>query len=141
MKSCGSNSGTAHSRDMQALAGAAQKTAFANWRGGLIGRWLSHHRFALILCVSLCFAVASRAYSALTPSAHAETHAALASPQQAASSQSLPSGSKTPEQTSTEQYTLSHERQAKAVAYSRAGDRKSTRLNSSHSQISYAVFC
>jgi STE24 endopeptidase len=106
---------------MQALAGTAQKTAFANWRGGLIGRWLSHHRFALILCVSLCFAVASRAYSALTPSAHAETHAALASPQQAASSQSSSPGPKTPEQTSTEQYTLSHERQAKAVAYSGAG--------------------
>src|SRR2546430_10122747 len=28
-----------------------------------------------------------------------------------------------------------------AVEVGRAGDRKSTRLNSSHSQISYAVFC
>src|SRR2546430_4550450 len=28
-----------------------------------------------------------------------------------------------------------------AAARARAGDRKSTRLNSSHSQISYAVFC
>src|SRR2546430_13626538 len=28
-----------------------------------------------------------------------------------------------------------------AQAVSRSGDRKSTRLNSSHSQISYAVFC
>src|SRR5688572_32191971 len=28
-----------------------------------------------------------------------------------------------------------------AVTRSRTGDRKSTRLNSSHSQISYAVFC
>src|SRR5688572_32638968 len=27
------------------------------------------------------------------------------------------------------------------VAHPRSGDRKSTRLNSSHSQISYAVFC
>src|SRR2546430_11830087 len=27
------------------------------------------------------------------------------------------------------------------VTFSRVGDRKSTRLNSSHSQISYAVFC
>src|SRR2546427_6010523 len=27
------------------------------------------------------------------------------------------------------------------LAFSSAGDRKSTRLNSSHSQISYAVFC
>src|SRR2546430_10960914 len=33
-------------------------------------------------------------------------------------------------------------RRARAlVAMGRAGDRKSTRLNSSHSQISYAVFC
>src|SRR2546427_4697854 len=28
-----------------------------------------------------------------------------------------------------------------ALARTRSGDRKSTRLNSSHSQISYAVFC
>src|SRR2546430_10877594 len=28
-----------------------------------------------------------------------------------------------------------------AMAYRKLGDRKSTRLNSSHSQISYAVFC
>src|SRR2546430_8977458 len=28
-----------------------------------------------------------------------------------------------------------------AIKYSPPGDRKSTRLNSSHSQISYAVFC
>src|SRR2546427_9335296 len=28
-----------------------------------------------------------------------------------------------------------------AAVFARAGDRKSTRLNSSHSQISYAVFC
>src|SRR2546430_3669461 len=28
-----------------------------------------------------------------------------------------------------------------ACAYNNRGDRKSTRLNSSHSQISYAVFC
>ncbi len=82
-------------------------------------RWPS--RFALIVCASLCFAMASRGPSALTPSAHTETQAASASPQQAGSSQSSSSGSKTPEQTRTEQYTLSHERQAKAVAYSRAG--------------------
>src|SRR2546427_2345412 len=29
----------------------------------------------------------------------------------------------------------------KSVQFGRDGDRKSTRLNSSHSQISYAVFC
>src|SRR5688572_32742392 len=34
-----------------------------------------------------------------------------------------------------------HLRHAHAVSDGHAGDRKSTRLNSSHSQISYAVFC
>jgi len=43
------------------------------------------------------------------------------SPQPADSSQSASSESQNREQTKTEQYTLSHERQAKAVAYSRAG--------------------
>src|SRR2546430_13416344 len=33
------------------------------------------------------------------------------------------------------------ERAALAASYRALGDRKSTRLNSSHSQISYAVFC
>src|SRR2546430_11758839 len=32
-------------------------------------------------------------------------------------------------------------RHRRAAAFAFAGDRKSTRLNSSHSQISYAVFC
>jgi Zn-dependent protease with chaperone function len=78
-------------------------------------------RFALILCASLCLAMVSRGSSRPTTSSPAETQAALASTQQASSSQSSSSGSKSPEQTKTEQYTLSHERQAKAVAYSRAG--------------------
>src|SRR5438132_2521248 len=118
MKSCRSNSRAAYSRRVQTLAGTDRKVAFANWRGGLV-RQLS--RLAVILCASLCFAVATRGSSASTSSAHAETQVALASPQQGGTSQSLPWGSKTPEQTRTEQYTLSHERQAKAVAYSRAG--------------------
>src|SRR2546430_7017737 len=37
------------------------------------------------------------------------------------------------------QFTFASNRSAIAIAT--AGDRKSTRLNSSHSQISYAVFC
>src|SRR5688572_31541667 len=36
---------------------------------------------------------------------------------------------------------LDHDRLAPAVAEALPQDRKSTRLNSSHSQISYAVFC
>src|SRR2546430_10891662 len=34
-----------------------------------------------------------------------------------------------------------HQQQHRPDAGARQGDRKSTRLNSSHSQISYAVFC
>ncbi len=86
-----------------------------------MGRWLSLHRFALILYASLCFAMAPRGSAGPAPSARPETPAAQASLQQAGSSRSSTSESKTPEQTRTEQYTLSHERQAKAVAYSRAG--------------------
>src|SRR5438094_1648889 len=119
MRSASSNSGAAYSPRVRASAGTARKVAFASWRGALVRRRLS--RFALILCASLCFVVASRGSSVPTPSAHAETQAALKSPQQTGSSQSSSPGPKTPEQTRTEQYTLSHERQAKAVAYSRAG--------------------
>ncbi len=86
-----------------------------------MGRRVSFHRFALILSASLCLAMASRGSTGPAPSARPETLTAQASPQQAGSWQSPPSESKTPEQTGTEQYTLSHERQAKAVAFSRAG--------------------
>ncbi|MCU1316549.1 MAG: peptidase Ste24p [Candidatus Acidoferrum typicum] len=86
-----------------------------------MGRWVSLHRFVLILGASLCFAMASRASVDVTPFAHPQTPAVQGSPQQAGSSQTSPSESETSERTSTEQYTLSHERQAKAVAYSRAG--------------------
>jgi len=65
--------------------------------------------------------MASRGSAGPAPSARPETPAAQASPQRAGFGQSSPSESKTPEQTRTEQYTLSHERRAKAVAYSRAG--------------------
>jgi Zn-dependent protease with chaperone function len=119
MKSCSAKGGAAYSRHVQALTGTTRKVALANWRGSFVRGQLS--RFALILCASLCFAVASRSSSPPPSFAHAEAPAALTWPQQGSSSQSSSSGSKTPEQTRTEQYTLSHERQAKAVAYSRAG--------------------
>ena len=86
-----------------------------------MGRRVSQYRFALIFCASLFFAMASRSYSSPALPAHPETRAEPASPRQSGSSQSSPPESKTPEQTRTEQYTLSHERWAKAVAYSRAG--------------------
>ncbi len=85
-------------------------------------RWVYLHRFALILCASLFFVAASLASAGPKALAHPEIRAAQAalSPQ-ASTPQSLAATSKTAEQTRTEQYTLSHERQAKAVAYSRAG--------------------
>ena len=119
MKSSSANGGAVYSRRVQALTGTTRKVALANCRGGFVQGQLS--RFALILCASLCFAATSRSSSAPPSFAHAEAPAALTWLQQGGSSQSSSSGSKTPEQTRTEQYTLSHERQAKAVAYSRAG--------------------
>src|ERR1700674_5002181 len=121
MKSCRWNGGAAYSRPVQALAGTARRLALGNRRGVLMGRWVSLHRFVLILCACLCFVVVARGSMDLVPSANPETPAAQASPQQAGSSQASPLESKTPERIKTEQYTLSHERQAKAVAYSRAG--------------------
>src|SRR6266478_635574 len=90
--------------------------AFGNERGGLMGRRVSLRRFALVLCASLCFAIASGGCVDPAPSAHPQTPEA-----QAGTSQTAPSESKAQEQTKTEQYTLSHERQEKAIAYSRAG--------------------
>jgi Zn-dependent protease with chaperone function len=86
-----------------------------------MGRWVSLRRFVLILGASICFAMAWRGSLDATPAAHPQTPAAQGSPQQAGSSQASPSESETSERTRTEQYTLSHERQAKAVAYSQAG--------------------
>jgi Zn-dependent protease with chaperone function len=65
--------------------------------------------------------MASRGSAGPAPSAHPETPATQASAQQSSPPQNSPLEPKNPEQTKTEQYTLSHERQAKAVAYSRAG--------------------
>jgi STE24 endopeptidase len=86
-----------------------------------MGRWVFIHRFALIFCVGFLFALAPRGAAGLVPSAGQEKTAAQASPQQNGATQAATPESKTTEQTRTEQYTLSHERQAKAVAYSRAG--------------------
>jgi len=55
------------------------------------------------------------------PSLPPETPAAEGPPEGAGSSQTWPAEPETAEQTKNGQYTLSHERQAKAVAYSRAG--------------------
>src|SRR6202158_3421568 len=121
MKCCSSNSVATYSRPELDLAGTARGVALGKRRGGLMGRWVFLHRFVLVLCACLCFAVAGPGSTDLVPSAHPETPAAQASPQQPGTSQASPSESKTPERIKTEQYTLSHERQVKAVAYSRAG--------------------
>ena len=84
--------------------------------------WASFHRFALVLCASLCFSITSHGPAGPEAVALPEIQAAQATlPPQASSPQSVSSTSKTAVQARTEQYTLSHDRQAKAVAYSRAG--------------------
>jgi hypothetical protein len=65
--------------------------------------------------------MAPHSFAGPARSALAEAAASQSPPEQTSSSTSAPARSKTEEQTTTEQYTLSHERQAKAVAYSRAG--------------------
>jgi Zn-dependent protease with chaperone function len=99
-----------------AVEETTRKAVFENKRGCRLRRWIFFERFALILCASLCFATASSGSSA-----QPETPAVEASAMRDGSPQKSPRESKTPEQTKTEQYTLSRERQAKAVAYSRAG--------------------
>src|SRR5713226_2394654 len=121
MKSCSSNGGAPYSRPVQALVGTAWKVWLKTRRGGPMERWISLHRFALIFCASLFFALAARGSAGPLPSAYLKAAAGQASPLPTSSSQSATSESKTPEQTRTEQYTLSHDRQLKAVAYSRAG--------------------
>src|SRR2546425_13377232 len=117
MKSFRWNDGAAYSRPVLALAGTAERVALGYRRGVLVGRWVSLRRFVLILCASLCFAMASRGSVDPAPSAHPQTPATQGSPQRAGSSQTSPSEPETAEQTKNGQYTL---------------DRKSTRLNSSH---------
>src|SRR5216684_1554620 len=122
MKSCSSIAGAAYSRPVLALAGTAREMWLKTRRGGLMERWAYLHRFALILCASLFFVAASLASAGPKALAHPEIRAAQATlPPSASTPQSVAPTSSTAEQTRTEQYTLSHERQAKAVAYSRAG--------------------
>lgn len=87
-------------------------------------RFASRHRFALPFCALFFF------LSLLAPRAAANPQSA-ASPRPSAAGQSSaqlppstdipPLVTNTPDQAKTEQYTLSHEKYEKAVAYSRAG--------------------
>lgn len=78
-------------------------------------RCLYSHRFVSIFCTLLCAAVIARG------SAKPVMQAAVEAPQTQPLPQANSSPQKSSEQTKTEQYTLSHERYEKAVAYSRAG--------------------
>src|SRR6266851_2997964 len=89
--------------------------------GGLMAKWSFLRGCALILCATLYLTMAPTGFAGSAPSAIPETSALRSLPEQTSSSTSSPAETKTAEQTTTEQYTLSHERQAKAVAYSRAG--------------------
>jgi STE24 endopeptidase len=79
------------------------------------------HRFALFLCVLLLAAPCSWGRTCATLSAPARADAAQGSAQLPAPPEIPPLTTGTSEQSKTEQYTLSHEKYEKAVAYSRAG--------------------
>jgi len=86
-----------------------------------MGRWVFVHRFALISFAYLLFFMAPQSFVHAAPYASPAKPAAQAPTPQTSSAPSAASESKTTERTRTEQYTLSHERMAKAVAYSQAG--------------------
>jgi STE24 endopeptidase len=86
-----------------------------------MGRWAFGHRFVALLFTVLLFAGSLPGFAKPRASAFTETPPAKTSPQQSATSQSSPVDAKSAEQAKTEQYTLSHDRYEKAVAYSRAG--------------------
>src|SRR5712692_2085588 len=138
LKSCSSVSTAAYSRRMLAVAENARKTGSRKTRGGFMRRCLSRHRFALALAALILLAAVPSGPVNPRPASAANLPALRMFAQQtslpgrpAPDSQtaqlqtSLPGSPPAPpqpsEQTRTEQYTLSHERYEKAVAYSRAG--------------------
>src|SRR5712664_1091890 len=121
MKSCGSKNATAYSRPVLALVSTARRVWLRNRCGGPMGQWVSFHRFVVMLCAGLLFAMARCDSAGAVPSRSLEDPSVKAPPQQENSVQSSTSATQTTEQNKTEQYTLSHERLVKAVAYSRAG--------------------
>ena len=121
MKSCSSNSSAADLRSVRPLARTASALALRNGRWGLTVNWVSLRRYLLIFCATLYFGMAPNSLAVPARSALPEVVKPQSPCEQTDSSTSPSAQSKTSEQTTTEQYTLSHERQAKAVAYSRAG--------------------
>jgi Zn-dependent protease with chaperone function len=86
-----------------------------------MGRCAFGHRLVALLSATLLFACFVPAFARPQPPASIEPTLAQTSPQQSAASQSSTADSRSPDQAKTEQYTLSHDRYEKAVAYSRAG--------------------
>src|SRR6266852_4242009 len=121
MNCCGSGYGAAYSRRVWAWVGGARTTLSGKTRGGLLERCLYSLRFMLALAVLLPFAAVAGGSANPLSAPRVE----LPTVRWFASQTSLPgrppSDSQTSDQTKTEQYTLSHERYEKAVAYSRAG--------------------
>src|SRR4029077_3966905 len=121
MESCGSDSDTAYSRPVRTLVETSWRVASGKGRSGFARRRFFRHRFLLLLFANLCAGLAPCTAAGPIPLARKVTPVAQASPPPGGSPQSASLESKNQEKTRTEQYTLSHERQAKAVAYSQAG--------------------
>ena len=79
------------------------------------------HRYALPLCALILFLAAPRGTADSHPASPVQNSAAQNSAQLPPRNEIPPLVTSTPEQAKTEQYTLSHEKYEKAVAYSRAG--------------------
>lgn len=85
-----------------------------------MGRCIFRRHSWLILCACLCFATVSRCST--NPNFGAPSSTPPAQPAPLSNSSQVPSAdSNKSEQATTEEYTLSHDRYEKAVAYSRAG--------------------
>src|SRR6266478_2495358 len=121
MNCCGSGYGAAYSRRMWAWVGGARTTLPGKTRGGLLERCLHSLRFVLALAVLLPFAAVAGVSADRHPAPRIELQMVRWFATQTSLPGRPPSDSQTSEQTKTEQYTLSHERYEKAVAYSRAG--------------------
>lgn len=100
---------------------SARKLDLRNKRGDFLGRWVSPRRFILFLFVLILFVSVPPGFAKPRPSAVPDAVPAEASAPQTVAEAPSPATSQGSEQTRTEQYTLSHERYQKAVAYSRAG--------------------
>jgi len=84
-----------------------------------MGRRIFRRHSCLILCACLCFAAGSPCAANLGATLNKSQE--QAAPLESNSLQPAPGELNTKEETTTEQYTLSHDRYEKAVAYSKAG--------------------